>query len=305
MGGRNVQHNLTGCIDAGTKHCPCRLAESGDCIICSRLQGKEHCGCRWQGTCIYNEYVQEGFRMAGQRESCRYKLLEKKMYGENLVVMRVAVPGGFAQEASRPGSFVFIKAAGAEVFFYTPVSIMRADYDGRFIELAVKISGPKTRSLSQAEGWVDIRGVYHNGLLGAGKLLVRKPQKVLCLSRGLGVAPVMNYSRWAAGKDRIDFIIDRGDICKDFWEEYCGSCCGNCAEYRNLPMELSFREMDGYDVIILSASDYYQREIFIPESKKVLSNNHPMCCGEGICGACVCVDGDGTGYKMCKCNYIK
>ena len=29
------------CIDAGSENCPCLLAESGDCITCSRLKGKD------------------------------------------------------------------------------------------------------------------------------------------------------------------------------------------------------------------------------------------------------------------------
>ena len=31
------------CIDAGSENCPCLLAASGDCITCSRLQGKDCC----------------------------------------------------------------------------------------------------------------------------------------------------------------------------------------------------------------------------------------------------------------------
>jgi hypothetical protein len=49
---------LLNCIDAGTENCPCYLAVTGDCLICSRLQGKDYCDCNWRGVCIYNEFMQ-------------------------------------------------------------------------------------------------------------------------------------------------------------------------------------------------------------------------------------------------------
>ena len=46
------------CIDVGSENCPCYLALTGDCLICSRLQGKDYCGCNWAGVCVYNEFIQ-------------------------------------------------------------------------------------------------------------------------------------------------------------------------------------------------------------------------------------------------------
>ena len=43
------------CIDAGSEFCPCHLAESGECILCSQLQGSHFCDClNWKGVFIKN-----------------------------------------------------------------------------------------------------------------------------------------------------------------------------------------------------------------------------------------------------------
>ena len=46
------------CIDAGSEFCPCHLAESGECILCSQLQGSHFCDClNWKGVCILHGKV--------------------------------------------------------------------------------------------------------------------------------------------------------------------------------------------------------------------------------------------------------
>ena len=67
---------------------------------------------------------------------------------------------------------------------------------------------------------------------------------------------------------------------------------------------MTWTEEEDYDVIVISASEYFQQNIYVPETKRVLSNNHSMCCGEGICGACLCTDNNGKAQRMCKCNGI-
>ena len=62
------------CIDAGTEFCPCHLAESGECILCSQLQGGHFCDClNWKGVCIYQEFHDNGNKAKEQRKTytCR------------------------------------------------------------------------------------------------------------------------------------------------------------------------------------------------------------------------------------------
>lgn len=293
------------CIDAGSQHCPCRLAASGDCLVCSRLAGHDRCDCDWQGVCIYNEYIQNGCSIVPQRDGKKYKIQKLIMYEKNLAVMRVEVPAGLVEKASFPGSYVFMKDPEAEAFFYTPVSIMRADFEAGCIDLAVQVNGPKTSALAALEKSVELRGIYRNGLLGAEKLTAPGPKKVLCLAKGIGLAPLVNYSRWAGGRHHIDFIVDTDKVGEAFASMCIAQCRANSVKYSKLPAGIKWPEQESYDVIVLCASDYYQQNVYIPEAKKVISNNHSMCCGEGVCGACIAVDKKGNCYRMCKCNIVE
>ena len=40
--------NTYKCVDTGSENCPCELAVTGDCLTCSRLQGKDSCDCDWK-----------------------------------------------------------------------------------------------------------------------------------------------------------------------------------------------------------------------------------------------------------------
>ena len=326
------------CADAGTVNCPCYLAEYGKCIVCSRMKGNmgrlssgegtgtpAACDCQWQGVCIYNEYLQNGSGAAllgedaeaglktgmpgEQRQNIHCRIQRIIWYEEDLAVMQVEVPAGLAEKASLPGSCVFLKKPDDAAFFYTPLSIMKADYEAGLLYIAVQINGPKTKALlGSYNGVVELRGIYRNGLLGVQKLMGNGPLKVLCLTKGLGLAPVANYIRWAAGNHHIDVIADLDKINRRFADDVlaaagfdgAGWSAVNSVEFRKLPLDLSWAEQGKYDVIIISASDFYQHNIYVPEPKKVLSNNHTMCCGEGICGACICMNEDGTARRLCK-----
>lgn len=288
------------CIDAGSENCPCLLAQSGDCITCSRLQGKDCCDCNWRGVCIYNEYIQNGRKINNRRQNRKTQIIKRRWYGEDLMVLEVEVGKGFALKASMPGSYVFLKPCGESDCYSVPVSVMRAEPEGGKLHLAVKVVAGKTKALADAGDEIEIRGVYRNGLLGVARLLTKKPQKVLCITKGIGFAPAANYNAWAFGKDTVDMIIDLDKINQELVNDYLKDYPVNRICYTELE-RVSFCP-DEYDVVMLLASDYYLQNIRIPEEKKVYSNNFHMCCGEGICGACTMVDEQGKSYKMCKCQ---
>lgn len=368
------------CVDAGTVNCPCRLAECGKCIVCSRLgesgncagcrkgdcscssDGPAVCDCQWQGVCIYNEYLQNNLCIndwygacnksasghgtcSEQRQIRNCEIQKIKWFKDDLAVMRIGVPKGMAEKAELPGSFVFVKSPGAEDWFDFPLSVMRADYEKSVIELAVNITGPKSHALMEPYrgsstdelsiddawrgemksahlGYVELRGIYRNGMLGTGKLMEEKStspgntalngingarntaetgnRRVLCLTKGVGIAPVANYIRWAGTRDRIDVIADLDKINRSFAEYALENCRINSLVYGHLPLNMPWAESEKYDTIVISASEYYQKNIYVPETKKVLSNNTSMCCGEGICGACMCTDENGVSHRRCK-----
>ncbi|MDO4545422.1 MAG: hypothetical protein Q4C25_04630 [Bacillota bacterium] len=226
------------CADVGTVNCPCPLAETGDCLICSRLSGKEQCDCGWAGVCIYNEYIQNDSIIRNRRQNGETPILKKTWYGSDLLVLVLKVTKGFALKAAQPGSFVFLKAKGKSDFSNVPVSVMRADPERGRLYLALKIISGKTKSIAEEERSLILRGVYRNGLLGKGTqgivedagirkgtqgivegAGIRKGDRQgsgidadrrrwLIVTKGVGFAPAANLIRWADGKVDLDLLID-------------------------------------------------------------------------------------------------
>lgn len=296
-------HNKKGsCNDAGTVHCPCTLASCRECMNCSRLAGKDFCDCDWQGVCIYNEYLQNGALPVSQRSSSLYRIQKKIWYEKDLAVMRIKVPRGFAETASLPGSCVFVRSESENAYFDMPVSVLCTSYEDETIDIAVKAGGPKSYKLLDTDEYIRMRGVYRNGLIGRDKLLMPGYKKVLCLTKGIGLAPAVNYCRWAEGRHSIDMIIDPDKISRFFAEDCTSGCKVNKVRFGKLPINDTLKMTQDYDLIMVCASDYYQENIRVPEEKRILTNNFTMCCGEGICGACICRDDQGNVYRMCKCK---
>ena len=221
------------CADIGTRNCPCPLAETGDCLVCSRLSDRGACDCRWAGVCVYNEYIQNGSKVRARREDRSVEILQRLWRGDDLLLLQFAVPRGFALEASQPGSFLFLKAPGASELTSVPVSVMTADAEHGSIWVILKILSAKTKALTACEDFLEVRGVYRSGLLGKGlagmqadgkrpggkrlgekskdeNTLVKNParKRWLILTKGVGFAPAVNLIRWAAGRIDIHVIAD-------------------------------------------------------------------------------------------------
>lgn len=204
------------CADVGTRNCPCPLAETGDCLVCSRLSGARECSCRWAGVCVYNEYMQNGSMVRTKRKARSTEILQRLRQGDDLLMLQLRVPRGFALEASRPGSFLFLKPPGAPEMTSVPVSVMAADVEHESLWAILKIISAKTKALAACEDFLEMRGIYRSGLLGkgvAGMLDLHDPgisvrKRWLILTKGVGFAPAVNLIRWAAGRVDIHVIAD-------------------------------------------------------------------------------------------------
>ena len=204
------------CADVGTRSCPCPLAETGDCLVCSRLSGARECSCRWAGVCVYNEYMQNGSIVRTRRKDRSTEILQRLWQGDDLLMLQLRVSRGFALEASQPGSFLFLKPPGAPEMTSVPVSVMAADVERESLWVILKIISAKTKALAVCEDFLEMRGIYRSGLLGkgaAGILDLRDPgnsarKRWLILTKGVGFAPAVNLIRWTAGRTDIHVIAD-------------------------------------------------------------------------------------------------
>ena len=303
------------CIDAGTENCPCYLALTGDCLICSRLQGKDSCDCQWKGVCIYNEFMQGNGRINNPRMEFPATIVEKTRYLDDLIVFTLDVGKGFALKASRPGSYVFLRGMAAKTFYDTPICVMKTDPERGQISLAVKIISSKTKTLSEEQQTLMVRGIYRNGILGIDAITGKevRGKKFLIMAKGTGLAPGMLAAKHLWHKNRADWIIDLDKINEDMICDFLGEGDGTI-RYLDLLHPESMEELkgimkeEGYDGVILLASDFYLRQLSrlveetLPNARIAMSNNFRICCGEGVCGACSVSDQDGKTFKMCKCQ---
>ncbi len=318
---------ITNCIDAGTENCPCYLAVTGDCLICSRLQGKDYCNCNWRGVCIYNEFIQGNQKVNNPRKDFEATIVRKKIYKEDLVVYILDVGKGFALKAGRPGSYLFVRASGANSFYDIPISVMKADVEKGQIHLAIKIISTKTKALFMENEKILIRGPYRNGIHGISSIVKKRGEnfKTLIIAKGIGIAPGTLLTQTLRNKDSIDMVIDTEKISEELIRDYLDTEVTEELQdkavkedrvilYLSLAEKESEKKLEelmlkkGYANVILLASDYYIEKLgkltkkILPEADLAVSNNFHLCCGEGLCGSCSIDTSGGETIKMCKCQ---
>jgi len=299
------------CIDVGSEYCPCYLAETNDCITCSRLQGKSFCDCNWGGVCIYQRYFWNGEKVNPSRETYKAKILDKKMVGDNLIIFKISVMKTLARQLKQPGSYIFIRSINKPQFFDMPMSIMYSnEYNGE-IHVAVQILGSKTKSLLSLNDEILVRGPYWNGLQGLKELKTLKASNALIVARGVALAPAVLVLKYLIkNNNKVSLIIDKGKIDEVFINEYISDLNLVTIE-SDITTEkgtLLIRELiknNNYELCYSGGSDRQHCEVkkllteLSPKTRFAISNNNEICCGEGICGACSIKIGKKV-VKSCK-----
>lgn len=306
------------CVDAGTDYCPCYLAETNNCLICSQLQGKLFCDCvNWKGVCIYQEYVWNGYGRKESREVCKANVLEFREIDEKIVFMKLKVSKTIARELNQPGSYILIRGENYPEFFNTPMSILYADEINGTIEFLIQIKGVKTKVLMNKSDSVLIKGPYWNGILGLKNLKRVKDSNCLIIARGVAQAPaVLVAKKLRASDNHVYVIADPGRINTDISEDYflklgCIVIKKNLLENRSINERTSnyIKEMiqeKDIKLVFTAGPDILHRgmiKMIKPINDGMLfscTNNSTMCCGEGVCGGCTNRLKDGRKVKMCK-----
>ncbi|MGL5416966.1 MAG: sulfide/dihydroorotate dehydrogenase-like FAD/NAD-binding protein [Clostridium sp.] len=293
------------CIDLGTDYCPCHLAESGDCILCSQLRGKCFCECsNWNGVCIYNEFLNNKNKAKKGRETINCDIIEFKNVEDDIVIIKFRVSRQLAVDLSRPGAYIFLRKSILS-YFEVPVSVMESNDEEGWIKVAVKISGVKTKDLLKFNNEkLIVRGPYYNGIFGLKELKELTNKKVLIIGRGIGLAPSINViNRLLQKENKVYLIKDIGEITYDFSKEYLEK--SNLEEVNEeiiiqdgkLTNEVRDKIKEyverGIEHIHIGGADittYNIIEFLDALNRNDISisccNNFKMSCGEGVCGAC-------------------
>ena len=298
------------CIDAGSEYCPCYLAEMNQCITCSRLKGKTDCSCHWRGVCIYQDFHFLNYKKKDVRTYQEAEILEREKQGESLLIFTLKTSHTLARQLKQPGSYIFIRNRELEHYFDIPISIMAVDELQNQIKIAVEIHGIKTKSIATVSDKLLIRGPYWNGLFGLEHLKQAKEKQCLMILRGIAQAPAALATKYLLrAKNQIDLIIDQGmgkvqlfseDSRWNILESDCNLYSPDVI--KRLRKHLALGD---YQLVLLGGSDYLQATLspVFEEFKGlqvVRTNNQEICCGEGICGACIVYDASGIPIRSCK-----
>ena len=310
-------YEVKNCIDAGSEYCPCHLATTGECIICSQLSGKGFCDCKnWKGTCILQEYYRNGNMPKSQRKTYNGTVLEKSYEDLGILKLKIKAPLSLIKGLQRQGSFIFIRGESSLQFYDCPISILEADEEQETIVVAIEIRGIKTKTIEGINEGENIllRGPFWNGIFGVKRLNEIRDSKVVILGRGIGIAPLIPVLKASLRRNnKVFLILDSGDFKDDIF-------CNELAFFQDekvmmrifengeLSSELTNRLSDlinnqGYSHIHISGPDILAYKI-TKEYKNSLtlscSNNAKMCCGEGVCGSCSSRYSGHVVKRLCK-----
>lgn len=307
------------CIDNGHEGCPCTLAQSGNCLVCSRLNGGTCDDCSWQGACVYALYEQNGRQIIQERKNRLLPIKEVRTYGPNLKVFVLEADKGFCQKAGTAGAFVFVKTPETHDWFGAPISVLKSQPDHGLVHLAVCACGPKTNRVLQETKALHVRGVYYNALSGQRGLLL-DPEETFVFAKGVAIAPLRNYldggSRYSRQLQNMYLFADLEKTGMDFFQDYFGDLAVRAVEIRDFAKEglCSLERLDHLEAqclgrarinVLALTSPYYVSQIqrAVGAGKMILRPTEGnMCCGEGICGACTKIDAYGRMIRRCKAD---
>ena len=308
------------CIDAGTEFCPCHLAESNECILCSQLQGSCFCDClNWNGVCIYHEYINNGSKAKEGRKTYNCLVEKKELYEDDVLLIKFKVPHKLSIDLVKPGSFIFIRT-NENVYFDVPISILESDIETNIVTIMIEIRGIKTKKLLDIEegGEITIRGPYWNGVFGLKNLNKQINNNVLVIARGIGMAPMMPVIRkLSLNNNNVDLILDKAPYKDNYVREFLSEYKLNIIEESALDKgdltdeikvllksyikdkNISYIHIAGADILTVRIIDFLNK-IQCEDIKLSCCNNIKMCCGEGVCGSCTARFSGHRVKRFCK-----
>lgn len=294
------------CIDAGSDYCPCHLAESSECIVCSVIRGEPECNCDWTGACI----LAQSKWLLGQairRESRKVKILGREDVGQGTEILHIATSARLASQLTRPGSFVFVRGR-SEGCFDTPLAVVQAFPGRQEIVLAYTKLGPKTKTLACCAEELWLRGPYWNGILGHELMENVRGERVVLVLSGMAQVCGPNIVRTLIRNgNRVSIIY--GTKGYPFVAPYLQDV--PAAYFINLASRTGWREIRSLlqqvrPHCVFSGGNDEQHALLKKtmidlklKPRMATSKTHKMCCGEGICGACITVT-DGVQIRTCK-----
>ncbi len=301
--------NIQFCADAGGRYCPCHLAYSGDCIKCSLIRGGKVCDCKWQGVCIYNQLQHDKISGVNERKEVLCDILDSEEIGIDLYLIKIQIPKCMTKDLCEPGAYVFLKDKNKEnTMFNAPISVMDIDEENNILEVIVHPRGVKTKPIVKADK-VFVKAPYFNGIFGIKEVKSNMNQNCVVILNGLSQVNSINViKRLIKNNNHVEvFLNTKGGVLDIVKEKILNMGVNindiNLRQDKDLIADYIRRENVSF--VYSGASVGFSKDVMnIVDSvdkniKFAISNNNLICCGEGICGACV-VNMNGCQVKTCK-----
>lgn len=294
------------CIDMASDYCPCYLAETGDCVICSILRGQNNCDCRWQGICIFQEFLWNGKKKASSRKMIKAEIVDKKIFTDNLFIFTLKLPKDVHTiYFSQAGTYVFVKSQNSPDFYEVPLCVMDFDEENNLLVFAVQLLGPKTKALFKENKNVVLRGPYYNGIFGLKYIKSSFNRNCLLVGRGIGQASLILVAKsLKRGYNKILAVLNPGSLSYNIAKEILFKEGVSVKEVNDECYEEIILK-DNYDLIYSAGADFQHNFIYDVikrnnlKAELAISNNAQICCGEGVCGSCA-VNLNGEKIRLCK-----
>jgi len=311
-----MSENISQCIDINSKYCPCLLADTNQCIICSHLKGEATCNCNWSGVCIlYEQHWQHKIAQQSEepitiRREEQVEFSIKQQIGQNTYILEFEVTTELADELKKIGSFVFIRCPNDPHFFYFPINIMQVA--GNTLQVGIESIGPKSKKiLADNNNKLVVRGPYYNGVLGSPWIDNITDGNIILVAGGIGQAPAFPLAvKLLNNGNEVKAILAPGKVGEIFIDKELGERGAQVQSVSSLrqfgmPMLREWLALKP-DLIVSAGPDEQHYGVIAAMQAAgvnipmVATNNATMCCGEGICGSCLKKTRDNKSIRMCK-----
>lgn len=301
--------NIQFCADAGGKYCPCHLAYSGDCIKCSLIRGEKVCDCKWQGVCIYNQLQHNKIIGVNERKELLCDVLESKEIETDLYLMKIKIPKSIVKDLCEPGAYVLLKDKNREnMMFNAPISVMDIDEENNILEVIIHSIGVKTKPIVKADK-VILKAPYFNGIFGIKEIKSNINQNCVVILNGLSQVNSINViKRLIKNHNHVEVFLNNKGVALDIIKDKISRMGVNINDISlsdDKDLIIDYIKRENVPFVYVGASITFSKDVMnIIDSidkniKLAISNDNLICCGEGICGACV-VNIDGFKVKTCK-----
>ena len=301
--------NIQFCADAGGKYCPCHLAYSGDCIKCSLIRGEKVCDCKWQGVCIYNQLQHNKIIGVNERKELLCDVLESKEIETDLYLMKIKIPKSIVKDLCEPGAYVLLKDKNREnMMFNAPISVMDIDEENNILEVIIHSIGVKTKPIVKADK-VILKAPYFNGIFGIKEIKSNINQNCVVILNGLSQVNSINViKRLIKNHNHVEVFLNNKGVALDIIKDKISRMGVNINDISlsdDKDLIIDYIKRENVPFVYVGASITFSKDVMnIIDSidkniKLAISNDNLICCGEGICGACV-INIDGFKVKTCK-----